>query len=213
MPNIWLECFLENQSASTETSNLLEEAEDYDFENIGFLSIPRDEAVFEEFILGWDWSFWMNNESLGGFVLSQLTADIVRVFIELFEGDGLWKWIIVMKGRDELSGFVDKIRNNTVQVSNWTFLPLFFFKILFHLNFRVYTVGWSLHPDSLYSWFMFGLSILQSGCLVRSVPITLRKNNNNNKNDWLNDLKNDWFFTLIDWHNQHAAFLATFYKQ
>jgi hypothetical protein len=31
----------------------------------------------------------MNNESLGGFVLSQLTNDIVRVFIELFEGDGL----------------------------------------------------------------------------------------------------------------------------
>jgi hypothetical protein len=33
-----------------------------------------------------------------------------------------------MKGRDELSGFADKIRNNMVQVSNLTFLPLSFFQ-------------------------------------------------------------------------------------
>lgn len=97
----------------------------------------------------------MNNESLGGFVLSQLTTDIGRVFIELFEGDGLWKWIIVMKGRDELSGFADKIRNNMVQVSNLTFLYLSLFQnfISFELQGSYSSlkkpVGWSLHPDSL----------------------------------------------------------------
>lgn len=40
----------------------------------------------------------------------------------------------MMKGRDELSGFADKIRNKMVQVSNLTFLPLFQNFISFELQ-------------------------------------------------------------------------------